>query len=193
MTSNTFDIKDVGKGVAKLTVVHDGFSPGSSVLPAHLAGPACRAVEPENRPGDRHGPACNLGSPASVAPSQPGSGTNRPRARTDRGALVIRSPSIEGQRVSDSKSGCFLDRYLGARVPVPAGGRAVRSPDRPRVGGPALAGRSRAGLLGGTSLPPKRLCPRSPHYCSSRVQDQRSAVTERLGGVNAAAASRETR
>ena len=34
MTSNTFDIEDVGKGVAKLTVVHDGFSPGSSVLPA---------------------------------------------------------------------------------------------------------------------------------------------------------------
>jgi hypothetical protein len=28
----TFDIDDVGKGVAKLTVVHDGFSPGSSVL-----------------------------------------------------------------------------------------------------------------------------------------------------------------
>jgi uncharacterized protein YndB with AHSA1/START domain len=30
----TLDIEDVGKGVAKLTVVHDGFSPGSNVLPA---------------------------------------------------------------------------------------------------------------------------------------------------------------
>ena len=28
----TFDIEDVGKGVARLTVMHDGFSPGSSVL-----------------------------------------------------------------------------------------------------------------------------------------------------------------
>jgi uncharacterized protein YndB with AHSA1/START domain len=27
-----FDIEDVGKGVVKLTVVHDGFSPGSAVL-----------------------------------------------------------------------------------------------------------------------------------------------------------------
>ena len=30
----TLDIEDIGKGVAKLTVVHDGFSPDSSVLPA---------------------------------------------------------------------------------------------------------------------------------------------------------------
>ena len=30
----TFDMEDVGKDVAKLTVVHDGFSPGSSVLQA---------------------------------------------------------------------------------------------------------------------------------------------------------------
>jgi uncharacterized protein YndB with AHSA1/START domain len=30
----TFDMEDVGKGVAKLTVVHDGFPPGSSVLQA---------------------------------------------------------------------------------------------------------------------------------------------------------------
>jgi uncharacterized protein YndB with AHSA1/START domain len=28
----TFDIEDVGRGVVKLTVTHDGFSPGSSVL-----------------------------------------------------------------------------------------------------------------------------------------------------------------
>jgi uncharacterized protein YndB with AHSA1/START domain len=28
----TFDIEDVGKGVTKLTAVHDGFPPGSSVL-----------------------------------------------------------------------------------------------------------------------------------------------------------------
>ena len=30
----TLDIEDVGKGVAKLTVTHDGFSPGSSILQA---------------------------------------------------------------------------------------------------------------------------------------------------------------
>lgn len=30
----TFDIEDVGTGVARVTVVHDGFSPGSSVLRA---------------------------------------------------------------------------------------------------------------------------------------------------------------
>jgi len=30
----TFDMEDVGKDVAKLTVVHDGFSPGSRVLQA---------------------------------------------------------------------------------------------------------------------------------------------------------------
>jgi uncharacterized protein YndB with AHSA1/START domain len=30
----TFDIDDIGSGVAKLTVVHGGFSPGSSVLQA---------------------------------------------------------------------------------------------------------------------------------------------------------------
>jgi uncharacterized protein YndB with AHSA1/START domain len=30
----TFDIEDVGHGVAKLTVRHDGFEPGSAVLPA---------------------------------------------------------------------------------------------------------------------------------------------------------------
>lgn len=30
----TFDIEDVGKGVTKLTAVHDGFPPGSSVLQA---------------------------------------------------------------------------------------------------------------------------------------------------------------
>jgi hypothetical protein len=29
-----FDIEDSGHGVAKLTVVHDGFAPGSVVLPA---------------------------------------------------------------------------------------------------------------------------------------------------------------
>jgi uncharacterized protein YndB with AHSA1/START domain len=28
-----FDIEDVGNGVAKLTVTHDGFAPGSTVLP----------------------------------------------------------------------------------------------------------------------------------------------------------------
>jgi uncharacterized protein YndB with AHSA1/START domain len=28
----TFDIEDVGRGVVKLTVVHDGFEPGSAVL-----------------------------------------------------------------------------------------------------------------------------------------------------------------
>jgi uncharacterized protein YndB with AHSA1/START domain len=30
----TYDIDDVGKGVVRLTVTHDGFSPGSRVLPA---------------------------------------------------------------------------------------------------------------------------------------------------------------
>lgn len=30
----TYDIEDIGRGVAKLTVTHDGFSPGSHVLPA---------------------------------------------------------------------------------------------------------------------------------------------------------------
>jgi len=29
-----FDIEDVGTGVVKLTVTHDGFAPGSAVLPA---------------------------------------------------------------------------------------------------------------------------------------------------------------
>ena len=29
-----FDIEDVGHGVVKLTVTHDGFAPGSAVLPA---------------------------------------------------------------------------------------------------------------------------------------------------------------
>jgi uncharacterized protein YndB with AHSA1/START domain len=29
-----FDIEDVGHGVARLTVSHDGFEPGSAVLPA---------------------------------------------------------------------------------------------------------------------------------------------------------------
>jgi uncharacterized protein YndB with AHSA1/START domain len=28
----TFDIEDVGRGVVKLTLVHDGFEPGSAVL-----------------------------------------------------------------------------------------------------------------------------------------------------------------
>ncbi len=30
----TFDIEDVGHGVVRLTVIHDGFAPGSAVLPA---------------------------------------------------------------------------------------------------------------------------------------------------------------
>jgi hypothetical protein len=30
----TFDIEDVGHGVAKLTVTHNRFEPGSAVLPA---------------------------------------------------------------------------------------------------------------------------------------------------------------
>jgi uncharacterized protein YndB with AHSA1/START domain len=30
----TFDLQDVGRGVVKLTVTHDGFSPGSRVLAA---------------------------------------------------------------------------------------------------------------------------------------------------------------
>jgi len=30
----TFDVEEVGRGVVKLTMVHDGFSPGSEVLPA---------------------------------------------------------------------------------------------------------------------------------------------------------------
>jgi uncharacterized protein YndB with AHSA1/START domain len=30
----TFDMEDVGRGVVKLTVTHDGFGPGSRVLPA---------------------------------------------------------------------------------------------------------------------------------------------------------------
>ena len=34
----TFDIADAGKGVARLTVRHDGFPPGSSVLPAIAQG-----------------------------------------------------------------------------------------------------------------------------------------------------------
>jgi hypothetical protein len=29
-----FDLEDVGHGVVKLTVTHDGFAPDSSVLPA---------------------------------------------------------------------------------------------------------------------------------------------------------------
>jgi hypothetical protein len=29
-----FDIEDAGHGVARLTVTHDGFAPGSAVLPA---------------------------------------------------------------------------------------------------------------------------------------------------------------
>jgi hypothetical protein len=29
-----FDIEDVGNGVVKLTVTHDGFAPGSTVLPS---------------------------------------------------------------------------------------------------------------------------------------------------------------
>jgi hypothetical protein len=29
-----FDIEDVGHGAVKLTVTHDGFAPGSAVLPA---------------------------------------------------------------------------------------------------------------------------------------------------------------
>ena len=34
----TFDIEDVGHGVVKLTLVHDGFEPGSQVLQAVSAG-----------------------------------------------------------------------------------------------------------------------------------------------------------
>jgi uncharacterized protein YndB with AHSA1/START domain len=33
-----FDIEDVGHGVVKLTVTHDGFAPGSAVLPAIAEG-----------------------------------------------------------------------------------------------------------------------------------------------------------
>jgi uncharacterized protein YndB with AHSA1/START domain len=38
-----FDIEDVGHGVAKFTVTHDGFAPGSAVLPAISEGwpPSC--------------------------------------------------------------------------------------------------------------------------------------------------------
>jgi hypothetical protein len=33
-----FDIEDVGHGAVKLTVTHDGFAPGSAVLPAITEG-----------------------------------------------------------------------------------------------------------------------------------------------------------
>jgi uncharacterized protein YndB with AHSA1/START domain len=73
-----FDIEDTGHGVTKLTVVHDGFAPGSAVLPgisqgwpAVLSGlktlletgeplpPSPRATSPERRPPPR--PAADPG------------------------------------------------------------------------------------------------------------------------------------
>ena len=45
-----FDIEDTGHGVTKLTVVHDGFAPGSVGPAEHLPGLAGRAVRPEDPP-----------------------------------------------------------------------------------------------------------------------------------------------
>ena len=40
----TFDMEDVGRGVVKLTVTHDGFSPGQRARPSRRAGPPCCRV-----------------------------------------------------------------------------------------------------------------------------------------------------
>jgi hypothetical protein len=50
-----FDIEDVGNGVVRLSVTHDGFAPGSSRPPQHLARLACRPAQPEDPPRDRAG------------------------------------------------------------------------------------------------------------------------------------------
>ena len=51
-----FDIEDVGHGAVKLTVTHDGFAPGSAVLPAISEG--WPASWPASRPCLRQGHPC---------------------------------------------------------------------------------------------------------------------------------------
>ncbi len=51
-----FDIGDVGHGVVKLTVTHDGFAPGSAVLPAISEGGP--PSWPASRPCSRRGRPC---------------------------------------------------------------------------------------------------------------------------------------
>ena len=43
----TYDIEDIGHGVVKLTVVHDGFEPGSPFWRAYSR-LACRPGQPQN-------------------------------------------------------------------------------------------------------------------------------------------------
>ncbi len=50
-----FDIEEVGQGVVKLTVVHDGFEPGQRGARGNLPRMARRRVEPQDAPGDRVG------------------------------------------------------------------------------------------------------------------------------------------
>ena len=65
-----FDIEETTEGVVKLTVVHDGFEPGSEVLDGRHERVAGRHRQPEDASGDRVGPAGRLSG--GLPPAVPG-------------------------------------------------------------------------------------------------------------------------
>ena len=56
-----FDIEEAGEGVVKLTVVHDGFAPGSAVLEGVRGGWPAVIASLEDLARDRLRPAVDVG------------------------------------------------------------------------------------------------------------------------------------
>ena len=84
-----FDLEEAAEGVVKLTVVHDGFEPGSEVLQGHHERMAGRHRQPEDAAGDRVGPAGRLsGGLPPVGPGHPLVG----RPPTGDGAVPLAMP-----------------------------------------------------------------------------------------------------
>jgi hypothetical protein len=81
----TLDIEDIGQGVAKLTVTHDGFPPGSRVLQAISEGwPAVlSSLKPSLRPGRPCLPPRLRTAHAGLSQA-----TTNQRARTDNPRLI---------------------------------------------------------------------------------------------------------
>jgi uncharacterized protein YndB with AHSA1/START domain len=93
-----FDIEDVGHGVVKLTVTHDGFAPGSAVLPAISEG--WPAVLASLKTLLKTGSSCALREAAAAAARiPPYSPRSRRRLRAPLGAA--QSHGSAHQRTSD--------------------------------------------------------------------------------------------
>ena len=84
-----FDIEEAGEGVVKLTVVHDGFEPGSAVLEGCAAG-GRRSCQPQDLARDRRAP-CRRRRPWATSRRRSGRGSGRPASAEAGGAIAVKT------------------------------------------------------------------------------------------------------